>query len=77
MAPSLVVVVREAVLVSATHGGLYLLIHCSIAQWAHSGGVFWLNKYTQYTNWTKKTLISPTVQCWAGLMMTTCFVVNC
>ena len=46
--------VGEAVVVSATHGGLYLLIHCSIAQWAHSGRVFWLNKYTQYTHWTKK-----------------------
>ena len=33
MAPSLIVMVREAVVVSATHGGLYLLIHCSIAQW--------------------------------------------
>ena len=54
MAPSLIVMVGEAVVVSATHGGLYLLIHCSIAQWAHSGWVFWLNKYTQYTHWTKK-----------------------
>ena len=46
MAQSLIVMVREAVVVSATHGGLlYLLIHCSIAQWA--------NKYTQYTHWTK------------------------
>ena len=54
MAPSLIVMVGEAVVVSATHGGLYLLIHCSIAQWAHSGRVFWLNKYTQYTHWTKK-----------------------
>ena len=53
MAPSLIVMVGEAVVVSATHGGLYLLIHCSIAQWAHSGRVFWLNKYTQYTHWTK------------------------
>ena len=53
MAPSLIVMVREAVVVSATHGGLYLLIHCNIAHWAHSGGVFWLNKNTQYTNWTK------------------------
>ena len=33
MAPSLIVMVREAVVVSATHGGLlYQLIHCSIAQ---------------------------------------------
>ena len=37
MALSLIVMVGEAVVVSATHGGLYLLIHCSIAQWAHSG----------------------------------------
>ena len=35
MAPSLIVMVGEAVVVSATHGGLlYLLMHCSIAQWA-------------------------------------------
>ena len=35
MAPNFIVMVREAVVVSATHGGLlYLLIHCSIAQWA-------------------------------------------
>ena len=40
MAPSLIVMVGEAVVVTATHGGLYLLIHCSIAQWAHSGQVF-------------------------------------
>ena len=44
----------------ATQGGLYLLIHCSIAQWAHSGRVFWLNKYTPYTPIGQKTLISPT-----------------
>ena len=54
MAPSLIVILREAVVVSATYGGLYLLIHCSIAQWAHSGRVFVLNKYTKYTHWTKK-----------------------
>ena len=35
MAPSLIMMVREAVVVSATYGGLlYLLIHYSIAQWA-------------------------------------------
>ena len=54
MAPSLIVMVREAVVVSATHGGFYLLIHCSIAQWAHSGQVFSLYKYSQYTHLTKK-----------------------
>ena len=52
MAPSLIVMVREAVVVSATYGGLlYLLIHCSIAQWASI--LTKLNKYTQYTHWTK------------------------
>ena len=30
MAPSLIVMVREAVVVSATHGCLYLLIHCTV-----------------------------------------------
>ena len=49
MAPSLIVMVGEAVVVSATHGGLYLLIHCSIAQWAHSGQVFSLYKYSHLT----------------------------
>ena len=37
MAPSLIVMVREAVVVSVTHGDFYLLINCSIAQWVHSG----------------------------------------
>ena len=36
MAPSLIVMVREAVDVSATHGGLYLLIHCTAG---HEGAV--------------------------------------
>ena len=30
MAPSLIVMVREAVVVSATYGHLYLLIHCTV-----------------------------------------------
>ena len=33
MAPSLIVMVREAVVVSATYGGLlYLLIHCTLGE---------------------------------------------
>ena len=30
MAPSLIVMVKEAVVVSATHGHLYLLTHCTV-----------------------------------------------
>ena len=59
--------VREAVVVSATHGGLlYLLIHCSIAQWAS----ILIN--TPNTPIGQKTLISPTVH-WRGALRE-CFV---
>ena len=36
MAPSLIVMVREAVVVSATHGRLYLLMHCTVGSFRAS-----------------------------------------
>ena len=53
MTPSFIVMAKEADVLSATHGGFYLLIHCSIAALQH----------TPNTPIGQKSLNLPTVQC--------------
>ena len=61
MAPSLIVMVREAVVVSATHGCLYLLIHCTVG--ALRASIEYFDKINRpNTPIGQKSLISPTVQ---------------